>query len=105
VPESPPSTPPTPPRDCREEPSYAEARDRLGDVQRLDDQLAGVLWGAVTNPGHFPVLDGSPFSLARTQATPGGPILRVYFTYDEVLVHLWGIDEVADPEADPAEEE
>jgi len=85
-----------------EEPSFAEAREAIvgNDIRRFDEMLSAITWEIARDPEHAPAVPGSRLRLARSEAMPGEPILRVYYTInDDGTCSLWDVN-LADVEAE-----
>ena len=78
----------SPLRDVRREPLFLDQIAALGiDSRKLEDALAGLDYALSKRPEVFPKVPFAPFSRALLYIE-GLPPLRVFFTYDAVLVKL-----------------
>lgn len=74
------SSDPTKYRTLREEDSYRKLKELLGDVERLDEVLDGVLWSIATNAEGWPIVPGfDTVRLAKTDGYGDTPQLKVWF--------------------------
>lgn len=79
-------------RDVRREPLFLEQIDALGITsQRLEEALAGMDYALSRQPEAFPKVPHTSFSRALLHIE-GLPALRVFFTYDAVLVRLISVE-------------
>lgn len=68
---------------------YRESLAALGDPERLDDVLRGVMWALSTNPDVYEVVNGmKDIRLLKTDIFPGAPSLRIWFRIDENGQHV-----------------
>jgi hypothetical protein len=75
-------------RDVRREPLFLDQIASLGiDSRKLEEALAGLDYALSKRPEVFPQAPLTPFSRALLYIE-GYPPLRVFFTYDAVLVKL-----------------
>jgi hypothetical protein len=95
------------PRNLVESPLYTKQLSELGDVERLDEVLRGVLWGISTNPEAFDLIPGfHRLRLAKTREfdVPRRkplPRLRIWFIdFGVGTVELLAIEREPDPFSD-----
>lgn len=78
-------------RTLREEDSYTESAALLEpDAKRFDELVSGITWRIASDAEGCPLIDGGPFRVAKAHASPGGPIIGVYFTINsDNVCSLW----------------
>lgn len=65
-------------------PEYTARLHELGDIQRLDDVLAGVEWALGQGADHFPIVRGTADTrLVRTDPAGDLPALQIWFRIEE----------------------
>jgi hypothetical protein len=86
-------------RTIREEHKYREQLDALAiSHKRLDEVMIGVSFTMARNPEEFTKVPGTNLSIARTDAYPDAPALRIFFTYNPYEVHLLFVEFAEEPE-------
>jgi hypothetical protein len=80
--------------EIRESELFTYQRDAINqDVRRMDEILAGVMWALGRNPQQFSNILGKLW-LAKTDAYPDAPRLRIWFKLDSPLVELLSIERI-----------
>lgn len=97
----------SPPHQLVESELFSKQLSELGDVERLDEILRGVLWGIATKPEAFDLIPGFRFlRLAKTREfdVPWRkplPSFRIWFIdYGVGTVELLSIEREPDPFGD-----
>lgn len=81
----------------REESLYQAQCARIEpDVRRMDEILAGCMWGFAQNPYQGFPISGTRLWLLKTDAFPGAPRLRIWYRFDESIVYLLSIEAITD---------
>lgn len=71
-------------RTIREDRTFADAAAVLRtDVERLDEQLEGVMWTIARDPESCHNIPRTRLRIIKTDPFPGAPALRIYFTVDD----------------------
>lgn len=83
-------------RTVREESTFSEEKERISrSAKRLDEVLSGVIWTLCRAPDSFQKVSDLDLYLIKTDAAPGVPALRVWYTFNDNEVHLMFIEAVA----------
>jgi len=83
-------------RTVREEKSFSVEKERISrSAKRLDDVLSGIVWALCRAPESFEKVSDLGLYLIKTDAAPGIPRLRVWYTFNDTEVHLLFIEAVS----------
>ncbi len=86
------------PRSCREEASFAQQKmtviSQIGITERQFDDAYLLPFELLIalNPAIYPEIEGTDLRVIVTRGLPRFPSLRIAYSFDDELIHLWYVD-------------